>query len=40
VTQVEVEADDRVALLANRRNAQDVTRAIDRAVENVRRGGR
>jgi pimeloyl-ACP methyl ester carboxylesterase len=40
VTQVEVEANDRVALLANRRNAQDVIQAIDRAVENVRRGRR
>ena len=40
VTQVEVEADDRVAVLANRRNAQEVTQAIDRAVENVRRGRR
>jgi pimeloyl-ACP methyl ester carboxylesterase len=40
VTQVEVEGDDRVALLANRRNAQDVTGAIDRAVQNARRGRR
>lgn len=38
VTQVEVEGADRIALLANRRNAQDVTEAIDRAVQDVRRG--
>jgi pimeloyl-ACP methyl ester carboxylesterase len=36
VTQVEVEGDDRVALLANRRNAQDVTDAIAGAVRRVR----
>ena len=40
VTQVEVEGKDRVALLANRRNAQDVAAAIDRAVQNLRRGRR
>ena len=40
LTQVEVEGDDRVALLANRRNAQDVTDAIARAVTRVRPGGR
>jgi pimeloyl-ACP methyl ester carboxylesterase len=40
VTQVEVEEQDRVALLSNRKNAQDVTDAIDRAVQNVRRGRR
>jgi hypothetical protein len=40
VTQVEVEGKDRVALLANRRNAQDVAAAIDRAVQNFRRGRR
>jgi len=40
VTQVEVEGGDRIALLANRRNAQDVTDAIDRAVQDVRRGRR
>ena len=38
LTQVEVEGDDRVALLANRRNAQDVTAAIARAVTRVRSG--
>ena len=38
LTQVEVEGDDRVALLANRRNAQDVTDAIARAVTRVRSG--
>ena len=36
VTQVEVEAEDRVALLANRRNANDVTAAITRAVTRAR----
>ena len=36
LTQVEVEGDDRVALLATRRNAQDVTDAIARAVARVR----
>ena len=40
VTQVEVEGADRIARLANRRNAQDVTDAIDRAVQDVRRGRR
>jgi pimeloyl-ACP methyl ester carboxylesterase len=40
VTQVEVEAQDRVALIANRRNARDVAEAIDRAVQNVRRDRR
>lgn len=38
LTHVEVEGDDRVALLANRRNAQDVTDAIARAVMRVRSG--
>ena len=38
--QVEVEGKDRVALLANRRNAQDVSAAIDRAVQTARRGRR
>jgi pimeloyl-ACP methyl ester carboxylesterase len=38
LTQVEVAGDDRVALLANRRNAQDVTDAIARAVMRVRSG--
>lgn len=36
--QVEVEGGDRVALLANQRNAQDVSAAINRAVQNIRRG--
>ena len=36
VTQVEVEGQDRVALLANRRNADDVTDAITRAVMRAR----
>ena len=40
VTQLEVEGRDRVALLANRRNAQDVAQAIDRAVQASRRGRR
>jgi pimeloyl-ACP methyl ester carboxylesterase len=40
VTQVEVEGGDRIALLGNRRNAQDVTEAIGRAVQDVRRGRR
>jgi len=40
VTQVEIEADDRIAILGNRRNAQDVSDAIDRAVQDVRRGRR
>jgi pimeloyl-ACP methyl ester carboxylesterase len=36
VTQVQVEGDDRVALLAHRRNAQEVTDAIAGAVRRVR----
>ena len=36
VTQVEVEGEDRVALLADRRNANDVTAAITRAVTRAR----
>jgi pimeloyl-ACP methyl ester carboxylesterase len=40
ITQVEVEGMDHIALLANRRNAQDVAAAIDRAVQDVRRGRR
>jgi pimeloyl-ACP methyl ester carboxylesterase len=36
VTQVEVEGEDRVALLANRRNAQDVSDAIAGAVRRAR----
>ncbi len=36
VTQVEVEGEDRVALLADRRNAQDVTNAIVREVVRAR----
>lgn len=36
VIQVEVEGNDRIALLANRRNAQDVTDAIANAVRRVR----
>lgn len=36
VTQVEVEGDDRIALLANRRNAKDVSDAIAGAVRRVR----
>jgi len=37
LTQVEVEGSDRVALLADRQNAQDVTKAISKAVDSVRR---
>lgn len=36
VIQVEVEGNDRIALLANRRNAEDVTDAIANAVRRVR----
>lgn len=38
LVQVEVEGRDRVALLANRQHARDVSVAIGRAVQNVRRG--
>jgi pimeloyl-ACP methyl ester carboxylesterase len=38
VTQIEVEGNDRIALLANRRNALDISAAIDRAVRDVRAG--
>jgi len=37
VTQVEVEGTDRIAELADPRNAQDVSNAIQRAVIQVRR---
>jgi hypothetical protein len=36
VIQVQVEGDDRIALLANRRNAQDVSDAIANPVRRVR----
>ena len=38
VTQVEVEGNDRIALLANRRNALDISASIARAVRDVRLG--
>ena len=38
VTQVEVEGNDRIALLANRRNAQDIANAVVRAAVCVRSG--